>query len=118
MEITSFKKCDKTGFSLIGKMCTLNDYQKLKTHFNNIKIENKYLIVDLSRLTFSSSHGLSIFIAASKTFAKTDTHLILFEPRDEIKAIIKLTSIDKVITVIDNEEKLEQLLNLEKDNAE
>ena len=71
MEIVPFSKFNQKGFSLIGKLCMLNDYQQLQNHFNNFKIESKNLIVDLARLTFCTSQGLGIFITISNTLKKS-----------------------------------------------
>ncbi len=109
MEISSFNKYNQTGFSLIGKMCTLNDYQLLKNHFTNIKNKSKNVIVDLSRLTFTSSHGLGTLISISKTLKKMGKNLILFNPREEIELIIKTAGIDKIIRIIQNENKLAEI---------
>jgi len=116
MEIKLFDKYPETGLSIIGKMCTLNDYQQLRNYFNNINIKGDFLIVDLSRCTFTSSHGLGELVAIGNTLAKRKKKIILLNPRDEILSIITLAGIDKILTVISGDEKLEKELNLEPKN--
>jgi anti-anti-sigma factor len=110
MEINSFQKYGQQGFSVIGKMCDLNDYQHLISYFNNIKINDKIFIVDLSRLTFSSSHGLGLFIEISQTLQKSNTEIYLYKPRDEIHTIISLIGLDQVIPIIYNEKEFMKII--------
>ena len=107
----SFNKFEKTaGISLIGKLCTLNDYQQLRNHMTNLKMEGKYLVLDLSRLTFSSSHGLGILIGMFNKLKTTNIELVLYNPRDEINSILSISGIDKKIKTIHHEEQLRQML--------
>lgn len=114
MEIQSFDAYSETGISIIGKLCTLNDYQQLRNFFNNMKINGDYLIADLSRLTFTSSHGLGELIAISNALTRRKKKLILFNPRSEILSVLTLAGIDQVITVYLEEEDLIKKLDLEK----
>ena len=108
MEISTFDKIDEvSGIALIGKLCTLNDYQQLRNYFNNITIKGSYAIIDLTRLTFTSSHGLGIFLGISGRVKAA----ILFNPREEIKAVLTLAGIDKRVKVAYNSEDLRQLIN-------
>ncbi len=112
MEIKTFSKWNQTCVSLIGKLCTLNDYQQLRNHINNTKIKSDFLIVDLNRLTFTSSHGLGELVAISNALKKRKQKLLLFNPREEIKSIISLAGIDQVTTLLMNEHELERELDL------
>ena len=112
MEISTFDKIDEvSGIALIGKLCTLNDYQQLRNYFNNITIKGSYAIIDLTRLTFTSSHGLGIFLGISGRLKAAKKELILFNPREEIKAVLTLAGIDKRVKVAYNSEDLRQLIN-------
>lgn len=112
MEITPFNKFESVpGISLIGKLCTLNDYQQLRNYLNNITLKSYYMIIDLSRLTFTSSHGLGIFLGISRKLKATGKELILYNPRDEIKAVLILAGIDKSIKAVYKEEDLKQTIN-------
>ena len=112
MEIGTFNNIDGvSGIALIGKLCTLNDYQQLRNRFNNISIEGNYAIIDLTRLTFTSSHGLGIFLGISRRLKTVKKELILFNPREEIKAVLSLAGIDKKVIVAYTSEELQQLVN-------
>jgi len=114
MEIMPFEKIENTtGISLIGKLCTLNDYQQLRNQITNLKIEGKHLILDLSRLTFSSSHGLGILIGMSNKLNTTDIELVLYNPREEIRSVLSVSGIDKKIKTVYTEEQLRQALKEE-----
>ncbi len=114
MEIQSFDSYTETGISIIGKLCTLNDYQQLRNYFNNMKIRGNYLIADLSRLTFTSSHGLGEFMAIANTLVRRKKKLVLFNPRNEINSVLTLAGIDQVVKVYLNEEVLLKDLDTEK----
>lgn len=106
MELQKAEKCNETSIILIGKLCTLNDYQQLRNFCNNLKIKGQSLVIDLHRLTFSSSHGLGELVAISNSLLKRKIKLILFNPREEINAVLNLAGIDKVLTVTYTEEEL------------
>ena len=112
MEITPFTKFESApGISLIGKLCTLNDYQQLRNYFNNITLKSNYTTIDLSRLTFTSSHGLGVLLGISSKLKAMGKELILISPRDEIKAVLTLAGIDKRIKVVYKEEDFQQTVN-------
>jgi len=100
MEIAPFKKYDQTGFTIIGKVCSLNDYQKLRNFYNNLKIGDTNLIIDLSRMTFSSSRGLSFLVEIEQTLKRNGKKLFLLNPREEVGLIIELLGIDRIITIV------------------
>lgn len=100
MEIAPFKKYNQTGFTIIGKVCSLNDYQKLRNFYNNLKIRDTNLIIDLSRMTFSSSRGLSLLVEIRQTLKRNGKKLFLLNPREEVGLIIELLGIDRIIPVI------------------
>lgn len=110
MEITPFTKYSKTDFSLIGKMCTLNDYQKLRNYFNNLKIKSKFLIIDMSRLTFTGTHGLGTLISISKSTKKQNVKMILYNPKEEINSVIKVTGISMIIKVVNDKKELAEAI--------
>ncbi len=114
MEIQSFDTYSETGISIIGKLCMLNDYQQLRNHLNNMRIAGNYLIVDLSRLTFTSSHGLGEFVAIANTLKRQKKNLILFQPRSEILSVLTLAGIDQLVSVYLEEEDLMKKLASEK----
>jgi anti-anti-sigma factor len=112
MEIGPFEKIEGVpGIALIGKLCTLNDYQQLRNYFNNITITGGYAIIDLTRLTFTSSHGLGIFLGISRRLQTAKKELVLFNPREEIKAVLSLAGIDKGVKVAYNDEELQHMIN-------
>ena len=110
MEIKSNALLNQTGFCLIGKMVSLNDFQKLQNYCNNLKITSDFLIIDIHRLTFASSHGLGIFITIAKTMQKVGKQLILFNPLDDVLSVCKIIGIDVVVPVMQNLEDLQNYL--------
>ncbi len=115
MEITPFEDFSESGITIIGKLCSLNAYQQLRNYFNNMKIVNNYLIVDLRRCTFTSSHGLGELVAISNSLTRRRKKLILFSPREEIFNVITLSGIDQVITVLHSAEEVEKECSIKKD---
>ena len=68
------------------------------------------MIINLSRLTFTSSYGLGVLLGISRKLNATGTELILYNPRDEIKAVLTLAGIDRRIKAAYNEEYLQQII--------
>jgi anti-anti-sigma factor len=77
---------------------------------NNTKVTGNFLIIDLRRLTFTSSHGLGELISISNSLKKRSKSPVFFNPRDEIRSIVKISGIDTVITIVESEEELVKII--------
>ena len=108
MEIMPFDLCEgNPGVSLVGKLCTLNDYQLLRNRFNNIVIPGKYAIIDLARLTFTSSHGLGLFLGIANQLSALGKELVLCNPQEDIASLLRVAGIDRKIRVVGSVDELD-----------
>lgn len=115
MDVRAFKKDNRTVYRLVGKVCTLDDYEVLQSLIrDNVKITSKVIVIDLSRITFISSQGLGSLVALSNSLRGSDINLFLFNPRGEIKSEIELAGINMVIPTAYSEDELDKMVALRK----
>ena len=73
---------------------------KLRDAVNHAVEEgNSRIAVDLAEMEFMDSSGLGVLIAALKRLKENDGELILVSPRDQMRRILKLTGLDKILTI-------------------
>lgn len=103
---------NKLFIILIGKICSLEDYKALRAISDDIKQNTKFVIIDLSRVTFTSSEGLGLFVHLYKTFKTGHIAFYLFSPRGEIQEAVELSGLDLIMPIVNTEEELQDQLNL------
>jgi anti-sigma B factor antagonist len=73
---------------------------KLRDAVNEAVEEGQYrLAVDLADMEFMDSSGLGVLIAALKRLKEHEGELVLVSPRDQMRRILKLTGLDKILTI-------------------
>ena len=73
---------------------------KLRDAVNEAVENGQYrLAVDLAEMEFMDSSGLGVLIAALKRLKEHDGELVLASPRDQMRRILKLTGLDKILTI-------------------
>lgn len=73
---------------------------KLRDAVNETVEKSRYrLAVDLADMEFMDSSGLGVLIAALKRLQEHDGELVLVSPRDQMRRILKLTGLDKILTI-------------------
>lgn len=60
------------------------------------------LAVDLVDMEFMDSSGLGVLIAALKRLKEHEGELVLVSPRDQMRRILSLTGLDKILTIRQN----------------
>lgn len=60
---------------------------------------NHRLAIDLAGMEFMDSSGLGVLIAALKRLKENDGELALLSPRDQMRRILNLTGLDKILTI-------------------
>ncbi len=111
MELKAFDKAKRTFYLLVGKVCTLQDYEEIHNLVrNNLELTNKIIIIDLARITFISSQGLGALVSLFNSFEGTDIRLVLYNPRGEIKQELELAGVTMAIPTVYSEEELEQVI--------
>lgn len=104
MEIAASKKGNRKTYSFIGKLCTPDDVARLGDQLGDVADGTKQVLVDLSRLTFTNSHGLGRLVGINRTLHEVGVKLVLLAPRPDIRDAIELSSIHTLIPVVDTQE--------------
>lgn len=73
---------------------------KLRDAVNEaVEAGNHRLAIDLAGMEFMDSSGLGVLIAALKRLKENDGELVLLSPRDQMRRILNLTGLDKILTI-------------------
>lgn len=62
------------------------------------------IVLDLSRLTWIDSLGLGVLVAAWKRARAAGTALVLWRPSSKAGAVLKISRLDRVMTVVLDDE--------------
>jgi anti-anti-sigma factor len=89
----------------------MEDFKLLKTTINTFREQGKTrFILDCARLTFISSEGLGLLVKVFKEQKEYGGQLIIFRPRENVNDIMRLSGLYDVMTIIDDDIQLENLL--------
>jgi len=80
----------------------IGPYLKLKTI--------KFLVMDLTSVSFMSSMGLSMFIGARNSAAAAGAQPVLFGLNKDLKSLMAMMKMDKLFKVVDTQADLAKLL--------
>lgn len=112
MNYETTKIGDVTVFKLNETRLDTNISGLLKGEFTKIlKLENvKKLVIDLSQVESCDSSGLSAILVANRMLSNGVGQIRLASPNDKVLSLIKITQLDRVLTVTDTvDEAIEQL---------
>lgn len=79
----------------------ISPYLKLKTI--------KFLVMDLSSVSFMSSMGLSMFIGARNAAAAVGAQPVLYGLNKDLKSLMAMMKMDKLFKVVDSQADLDKL---------
>ena len=80
----------------------IGPYLKLKTI--------KFLVMDLTSVSFMSSMGLSMFIGARNSAAAAGAQPVLYGLNKDLKSLMAMMKMDKLFKVVDTQADLAKLL--------
>ena len=80
----------------------IGPYLKLKTI--------KFLVMDLTSVSFMSSMGLSMFIGARNAAAAAGAQPVLYGLNKDLKSLMAMMKMDKLFKVVDTQADLSKLL--------
>ncbi len=110
---------DITIFKLNEKRLDTNISGLVKGEFTLLlKVEgaNK-LIIDLSEVESCDSSGLSAILVANRILNTTGGSMRIAAPSEKVSSLIRITQLDRVLTVCDTvDEAFEELKNEKSDN--
>ncbi|WP_126992289.1 STAS domain-containing protein [Thermosipho globiformans] len=87
---------------ITGEIDISNAYEmKQFIHENILNNGEKYCILDLSHLKYIDSSGLGILVGLHKSFKLQGGEIVLVNMNENIKNLLKLTSLDRVLNIKD-----------------
>ena len=104
------------NFCCRGKECK-RENEEARTFLHpcsatNLKLKTiKYLVLDLSAVSFMSSMGLSMFIGARNAAAAVGAQPVLFGLNKDLKSLMAMMKMDKLFKVVDSQADLNKLLS-------
>ncbi len=63
----------------------------------------RYFILDLSRVEFVDSSGLSVLVSALKAVSPSDGEVVLLRPTDNVRALIELTRLHQIFEIFEDQ---------------
>ena len=100
MEEIKFKKIDDGCIIYAtGEIDLSNSHQLRKTILAALKTNNK-VYVDLSAVKYIDSSGIASLVEGLQFSKSNDKKFFLSNPSSQVKAIIDLTRLDKVFTIV------------------
>jgi anti-anti-sigma factor len=94
-----------TKVSLSGRL-DVEGALKIDSEFNKISEENKYVLVDLSKVTFLASLGIRTLIIGAKTMAANGGKMVLLKPQLNVEKVLRTSHVDTVMPIIQDETDL------------
>ncbi|MDP2824464.1 MAG: STAS domain-containing protein [Sulfuritalea sp.] len=73
-----------------------------EAEFNSTVAASPNVIVDLEKVPFIASIGVRMLVAAAQAQSKMGGKMVMVNPDDATRRILKTTGIDQVIPVFDN----------------
>lgn len=102
MELEIVEEADAvTRVILRGRLDT-SGVDAVESRFNAALTGGQNGLIDMSEVTFLSSMGVRMLIAAAKTAARRGGKLVLVGPRDVVDESLRHSSIDELIPVVDD----------------
>lgn len=84
--------------SLEGRMDVQGALQ-IDTQFAEIAKENRYVLLDLSGVSFLASLGIRTLVAGAKALSQNNGNLVVISPQEAVANVLKSTGIDSVIPI-------------------
>jgi anti-sigma B factor antagonist len=76
--------------------------QAAEAQFNAVVAVGPNVIVDLGKVSFISSLGIRLLVAGAQTRSKLGGKMVLMNPDDTTRKILKTTGIDQIVPIFGN----------------
>lgn len=83
---------------LDGRM-DLSGVQAAEAEFNTAVAGSQHIIVDLGQVSFIASLGIRLLVAAAQTRTKLGGKMVLMNPDEMTRKILKTTGIDQLMPI-------------------
>ncbi|WP_215223791.1 STAS domain-containing protein [Echinicola shivajiensis] len=78
----------------------------LKSELLTVHAEGyRNLVLDMSQVKYADSSGLSALLVGHRTFTEDGGIFIISAPQDHVNKLIKISMLDKVLTIVDSQEE-------------
>ncbi len=113
-----FVQCKRSGGALIAKLLGPSIGQReapiiSKTVLAELEQEAeppRAVVLDFRRITFINSMGLGMCIEVRNAMHQRGGKTILYCPSEQIMSVLKMTKMDRLYTIVDDEERLRKTL--------
>jgi len=114
-----FVRCEESNGHVIGRIVSSSIGQRealiitkeLSAKLEQVAGDLKSLVLDFSQVGYINSMGIGMCIELrNRANARGAKQVVLYNLKPDILHVLKMTKIDKVFTIIDQEKKLEKLL--------
>jgi anti-anti-sigma factor len=68
-------------------------------------VEQRHLLLDLSTMTYLNSEALGALIRLNTVAKKNSMRLVLISPNPAVRQVFLTTSMDRVLTIVDDHEQ-------------
>lgn len=86
----------------IGGEASIRMYQEIKSLTESYTRHN--FVLDFSDIDFIDSSGLGSLVAINSTLLKNGNELYLASIQDNLKGLLKITNLDKILKMVDTPE--------------
>lgn len=103
MSSKNIVEMEKTNMVCIRGEIDIYSIEKFReTIEQKIKTQAPEIILDCSELSYMDSTGMGVLIELRNKTKEMGQKIIMMNPRPNIKKLLALTGVDKIIEVIDN----------------
>jgi anti-sigma B factor antagonist len=83
----------------------------IQGRINEVAGDLRYVVLDFSDVTFVNSSGLGACIEIHNLARSRKADVVLYGMREDLRTLFKITRLDKLFKVVDDEQKLEKLVS-------
>nr|WP_320026673.1 STAS domain-containing protein [uncultured Acetobacterium sp.] len=103
MSSKNINEIEKTNMVCIKGEIDIYSIEKFReTIENQIKTQVPEIILDCSELSYMDSTGMGVLIELRNKTKEMGQKIVMMNPRPNIKKLLTLTGVDKIIEVIDS----------------
>lgn len=108
--LTSSQRGAWNVLRLVGEIQTFADAATLRAVlFDRLSRENAHLALDLTDLSYIGSSGIGVVAQVQQELEKRSKSLVLIGANTNVKHLLEIVSLDRLVQFVDHPDDLEQL---------
>lgn len=108
--LTSSQRGAWNVLRLVGEIQTFADAATLRAVlFDRLSRENAHLALDLTDLSYIGSSGIGVVAQVQQELEKRNKSLVLIGANTNVKHLLEIVSLDRLVQFVDHPDDLEQL---------